>query len=191
LEVSPQIDSLFGLPWLLLFDRYRRRRRDHIFDSRKRTLCVSADALRAAVVYSTTMQSEKYANMDPDEMRNLGEYDTIPFKTFSAAGSSGLAGMILGAITATWQDVPAVERNLALPAMLKTGRIMGNYGLTFAAIGGLFAFTEATASSIRGKKDIWNAALGGAAAGSILGLRGELGIGTFWNLEFFFLLPNW
>jgi import inner membrane translocase subunit TIM22 len=118
------------------------------------------------------MESDKYAEMDPDEMRNLGEYDTIAFKTVSAVGSSFLAGTILGAITATWQDVPAVERNVALPALKKTGRIMGNYGLTFAAIGGLFAFTEAASASIRGKKDIWNSALGGAAAGSILGLRG-------------------
>lgn len=118
------------------------------------------------------MESDKYAHMDPDELRNLGEYDTIAFRTASAAGSSGLAGMILGAITATWQDVPAVERNVAMPALRKTGRIMGNYGLTFAAIGGLFAFTDALASSIRGKKDVWNSALGGAAAGSVLGLRG-------------------
>lgn len=118
------------------------------------------------------MQDDKYANMDPDELRNLGEYDTIAFKTASAVGSSFVAGTILGAITATWQDVPAVERNVALPALRKTGRIMGNYGLTFAAIGGLFAFTEAVSASIRGKKDIWNSALGGAAAGSVLGLRG-------------------
>lgn len=124
------------------------------------------------------MQNDKYAGMDPDELRNLGEYDTIAFKTFSAAGSSGVAGMILGAITATWQDVPAVERNVALPALKKTGRIMGNYGLTFAAIGGIFAFTDAAAASIRGKKDIWNSAFGGAAAGSILGLRaGNLPVG--------------
>ena len=118
------------------------------------------------------MQSDKYANMDPDELRNLGEYDTIAFRTASAAGSSFVAGTILGAITATWQDVPAVERNVALPALRKTGRIMGSYGLTFGAIGGIFAFTEAASASVRGKKDVWNSALGGAAAGSILGLRG-------------------
>lgn len=124
------------------------------------------------------MESDKYANMDPDELRNLGEYDTIAFRTFSAVGSSFLAGTILGAITATWQDVPAVERNVALPALRKTGRIMGNYGLTFAAIGGLFSFTDAVSASVRGKKDVWNSAIGGAAAGSVLGLRaGKLPVG--------------
>lgn len=123
-------------------------------------------------IQAIIMQSDKYANLDPDELRNLGEYDTITFKTLSAAGSSFLAGGILGAITATWQDVPMVERNVALPALRKTGRIMGNYALTFGAIGGIFAFTEAASASLRGKKDFWNSALGGAAAGSVLGLRG-------------------
>lgn len=128
--------------------------------------------------FGRAMEDDKYARMDPDELRNLGEYDTVAFRTASAAGSSGLVGMILGAITATWQDVPAVERNVALPALKKTGKIMGNYGLTFAAIGGLFAFTDAVAASIRGKKDIWNSALGGAAAGSVIGLRaGKLPVG--------------
>lgn len=148
------------------------------------------------------MQDEKYADMDPGELRNLGEYDTITFKTLSAAGSSFLAGTMLGAITATWQDVPAVERNVALPALKKTGRMMGSYGLTFGAIGGIFALTEAVSASIRGKKDIWNSALGGAAAGSILGLRGKpsysgsphLGVQQpknsplFWCIDIFFNL---
>jgi import inner membrane translocase subunit TIM22 len=119
------------------------------------------------------MDGEKYVVRERDEIRDLGEYDTLLFKTASAAGSSFLAGTILGAITAAWQDVPAVERNVALPALKKTGRIMMNYGLTFAAIGGIFAFTESVAASIRGKDDFWNSALGGAAAGSVLGLRGK------------------
>jgi len=120
-----------------------------------------------------SMDGEKYVVRERDEIRDLGECDTLLFKTASAAGSSFLAGTILGAITAAWQDVPAVERNVALPALKKTGRIMMNYGLTFAAIGGIFAFTESVAASIRGKDDFWNSALGGAAAGSVLGLRGK------------------
>jgi import inner membrane translocase subunit TIM22 len=125
------------------------------------------------------MDGEKYAVRERDEIRDLGEYDTLLFKTASAAASSFFAGTILGAITAAWQDVPAVERNVALPALKKTGRIMMNYGLTFAAIGGIFAFTESVAASIRGKDDFWNSALGGAAAGSVLGLRaGKLPVGV-------------
>ncbi len=120
-----------------------------------------------------SMDGGKYDVREADEIRDLGEYDTLLFKTASAAGSSFLAGTILGAITAAWQDVPAVERNVALPALKKTGRIMMNYGLTFGAIGGIFAVTESVAGSIRGENDFWNSALGGAAAGSVLGIRGE------------------
>jgi import inner membrane translocase subunit TIM22 len=125
-----------------------------------------------------SMDGGKYDVREADEIRDLGEYDTLLFKTASAAGSSFLAGTILGAITAAWQDVPAVERNVALPALKKTGRIMMNYGLTFGAIGGIFAVTESVAGSIRGEKDFWNSALGGAAAGSVLGIRaGKLPVG--------------
>jgi import inner membrane translocase subunit TIM22 len=124
------------------------------------------------------MDGGKYDVREADEIRDLGEYDTLLFKTASAAGSSFLAGTILGAITAAWQDVPAVERNVALPALKKTGRIMMNYGLTFGAIGGIFAVTEAVAGSVRGENDFWNSALGGAAAGSVLGIRaGKLPVG--------------
>lgn len=116
--------------------------------------------------------------MDSTEARDLEEYDTVTFKTLSAAGSSTLAGLVIGAISATWQDVPAVERNVALPALQKTGRIMGTYGLLFGAIGGTFAFVDAMSESIRGKKDFWNGVCGGFAAGSILGIRaGRIPVG--------------
>ena len=118
------------------------------------------------------MQSDKYAGMDPDELRNLGEYDTIVFRTFSAAGSSFPAGHHPGRHHGHGRTCPLLETERGLPALLKTGRIMGNYGLKFVAIGGIFAFTEAVSASVRGKKEIWNSAIGGAAAGSILGLRG-------------------
>eukprot|EP00249_Psilotum_nudum_P001660 c14287_g1_i1 orf=152-622(+) len=109
--------------------------------------------------------------MDPSEVRDLGDYDTVAFKTFTATVSGLVAGTIWGAVVATWQDVPAVERNVALPALKKTGRMMGNYGLTFAAVGGVFAFTDAAVESIRGKRDFVNGVFGGLAAGSVLGLR--------------------
>lgn len=108
--------------------------------------------------------------MDVDG-RDLQEYDTVTFKTLSAAGSSALAGIIIGAITATWQDVPAVERNVALPALKKTGRMMGSYGMLFGAIGGTFALVDAVSEEVRGKKDFWNGVCGGFAAGSLLGFR--------------------
>ncbi|KAI5071327.1 hypothetical protein GOP47_0013578 [Adiantum capillus-veneris] len=81
--------------------------------------------------------------MDPGDRRD--EYDSIFFRT--------------------------VERNVALPGLKKTLRVMGDYGLTYAAVAGVFAFTDASAEKIRGKKDMWNSVIGGLAAGSVMGIR--------------------
>jgi hypothetical protein len=43
------------------------------------------------------------------------------------------------------QDVPKVLKGKALPALLATGRVMGAYSVTFAAIGGLFAAVDVRA----------------------------------------------
>lgn len=88
----------------------------------------------------------------------------------------------------------------AWPALRATGRIMGSSSLTFAAVGGIFAAVDVRSSVLtlcsrsfaarvptrltrtsaqqclaegaRGKKDVWNGVLGGAAAGSVIGVRG-------------------
>jgi len=105
------------------------------------------------------------------------------------------------------QDVPKVLKGKAWPALVATGRVMGVYGATFAAIGGIFAAVDVralrpagrssanprpegaeqgltraravstpqcVAEGVRGKKDFWNGVMGGAAAGSVIGVRGAL-----------------
>ena len=57
----------------------------------------------------------------------MGDLDARPdgcvFKT-SAAGLSGLfLGGILGAVQATWGDVPKVMKGKAVPALMKTGKV--------------------------------------------------------------------
>jgi hypothetical protein len=47
-----------------------------------------------------------------------------------------------GAARPSEQDVPKVLKGKALPALLATGRVMGVYGVTFAAIGGIFAAVD-------------------------------------------------
>ncbi|XP_057818027.1 outer envelope pore protein 16-3, chloroplastic/mitochondrial [Cryptomeria japonica] len=99
---------------------------------------------------------------------------SLEFKTFAGTMSGGVAGSIWGAVVASWHDVPKVERNVALPGLQRTLHLMGNYGLTFAAIGGIFAFSDHVAQRFRGKQDFWNGAIGGFVAGaSVLGLRGR------------------
>jgi len=109
--------------------------------------------------------------MELPDFRNLGEYDTVLFKTASGTLSSGLLGLVSGAVAATWQDVPAVQRNLAWPALQRTARVMGAYGGLFASVGGAFSLTDALACEVRGKRDIWNGVFGGLAAGGVVGLR--------------------
>lgn len=97
-------------------------------------------------------------------------------------------------------------RGKALPALIATGRVMGSYGATFAAIGAAFSavdvrserqslasfliqgwknspllrltfrrvvWPQCISETTRGSKDVWNGVLGGAAAGAVLGMRGE------------------
>eukprot|EP00475_Leptophrys_vorax_P041754 TRINITY_DN78803_c0_g1_i1.p1 TRINITY_DN78803_c0_g1~~TRINITY_DN78803_c0_g1_i1.p1 ORF type:complete len:157 (-),score=14.90 TRINITY_DN78803_c0_g1_i1:359-829(-) len=109
--------------------------------------------------------------MELEDFRKLGDYDTITFKTVTAAASSFVLGSVAGAIVATWQNVPAVERNVALPALIKTGRVMGRYGAYFAAVGSAFAAADAISQEARGKKDLWNGVVGGLAAGAVVGLQ--------------------
>ena len=76
-------------------------------------------------------------------------------------------------IVATWLDVPRVERNVALPGLIRTLKMMGNHGLTFAAIGGVYIGVEQLTQNYRMKRDFVNGAVGGFVAGAaILGFKG-------------------
>eukprot|EP01018_Ginkgo_biloba_P033143 Gb_39940 [translate_table: standard] len=112
--------------------------------------------------------------MDFESKKMDEENDSLPSKTFRATVSALVAGSVWGAVVANWHDVPRVEREVALPGLIRTGRLMGNYGLTFAAIGGIFAFTDHVVEKFREKKDFVNGAVGGFVAGaSVLGFRGR------------------
>ena len=43
---------------------------------------------------------------------------------------------------ASWYDVPKVERSVALPGLIRIVKLVGNYGLTFATIEGVFALAD-------------------------------------------------
>lgn len=97
--------------------------------------------------------------------------DTFGFRVGTAVGSGYVAGSIMGAVTANWGDIPVVLRDKPWPALVRTGRIMNTWGLTFAAIGGSFALADYLAESMRDEKDWKNGVFGGLAAGAALGLR--------------------
>jgi len=112
--------------------------------------------------------------MDPAEMRYLEEEDGPLMKTIKGSITGFGAGTIYGTILATWKDVPRVERNVALPGLIRTLKMMGTHGLTFAAIGGVYIGVEQLVQNFRSKRDFYNGAIGGFVAGaSVLGYRGN------------------
>ncbi|KAK9109617.1 hypothetical protein Sjap_017677 [Stephania japonica] len=112
--------------------------------------------------------------MDPSEKRYLEDDDTAMMKTVKAATAGLVAGTIWGTVVATWHDVPRVERSVALPGLLRTLKMMGNYGMTFAAIGGVYIGVEQLLQHYRMKRDFVNGAVGGFAAGAtVLGFKGR------------------
>lgn len=113
--------------------------------------------------------------MDPAEKRYLEDDDTPMMKTIKGATMGLVSGTIFGTVVATWYDVPRVERNVALPGLIRTLKMMGNYGATFAAIGGVYIGVEQLVQHYRMKRDFVNGAVGGFVAGStILGYRGKI-----------------
>lgn len=111
--------------------------------------------------------------MDPTDRRYLEEEDSPLTKTMKGAATGFAAGTIWGTIVATWLDVPRVERNVALPGLIRTLKMMGNHGLTFAAIGGVFIGVEQLTQNYRMKRDFVNGTVGGFVAGAtVLGFKG-------------------
>jgi mitochondrial import inner membrane translocase subunit TIM22 len=101
------------------------------------------------------------------------EEDSPVTKTVKGAVTGLAAGTIWGTVVATWYDVPRVERRVALPALIRTIKMCGNYGATFAAIGGLYIGVEQLVHSQRKKRDYVNGAVGAFVAGAtVCGYRG-------------------
>ncbi|CAL5321475.1 hypothetical protein CsSME_00045513 [Camellia sinensis var. sinensis] len=112
--------------------------------------------------------------MDPSELRYLEDDDTPMMKTIKGATTGLAAGTIWGTIVATWHDVPRVERSVALPGLMRTLKMMGNYGMTFAAIGGVYIGVEQLLQHYRMKRDFINGAVGGFVAGATVhGYKGR------------------
>ncbi|XP_061346391.1 outer envelope pore protein 16-3, chloroplastic/mitochondrial [Gastrolobium bilobum] len=112
--------------------------------------------------------------VDPAERRYLEEEDSSLMKTIKGATTGLVAGTIWGTVVATWYDVPRVERNVALPGLIRTFKMMGNHGLTFAAIGGIFIGVEQLLQNYRMKRDLYNGAIGAFVAGAtVFGYKGR------------------
>ena len=111
--------------------------------------------------------------MDPSEHRYLEDEDTSTMKVIKGTTMGLIVGTIWGTIVASWHDVPRVEKHVALPGLIRTLRMMGNYGATFAAVGGVYIGVEQLLQNYRMKRDLFNGAVGGFVGGAtILGYKG-------------------
>ncbi|GAA0144523.1 hypothetical protein Leryth_001064 [Lithospermum erythrorhizon] len=111
--------------------------------------------------------------MDPSELRYLEDEDTPMMKTVKGATSGLVAGTVFGSIVATWYDA-RLERKVAVQGLIRTLKMTGNYGATFAAIGGVYIGVEQLMQHFRKKRDFVNGAVGGFVAGAtILGYKGR------------------
>ncbi|KAL3625835.1 hypothetical protein CASFOL_030364 [Castilleja foliolosa] len=97
--------------------------------------------------------------MDTEELRKMEDQESPVIKTLKGAATGLAAGTIWGTIVATWHDVPRVERSVALPGLIRTLKMMGNHGLTFAAIGGVYIGVEQVVQNFRMKRDFVNGAV--------------------------------
>lgn len=112
--------------------------------------------------------------MNPEELKQFEDDESSTIKTIKGATYGLAAGTIWGTIVATWHDVPRVERRVALPGLIRTLKLMGNYGATFAAIGGIFIGVEQVVQKMRMKKDFVNGGIGGFVAGAaVYGFKGK------------------
>ncbi|MQL81511.1 hypothetical protein Taro_013973 [Colocasia esculenta] len=128
-----------------------------------------------ATPLSTVMMVTRMKSMDPADRRYLEEDDTPVMKTIKGATMGLAAGTIWGTVVATWYDVPRVERSVALPGLIRTVKLMGTHGLTFAAIGGIYIGVEQLLQKYRMKRDFYNGAAGAFVAGAtVLGLKGQI-----------------
>ncbi|CAN6825905.1 unnamed protein product [Brassica oleracea] len=105
-------------------------------------------------------QSSSLSNT-PSSLLSRRLQDGPMMKTTKGSVTGFAAGTIYGTILATWKNVPRVERNVALPGLIRTLKMMGTHGLTFAAIGGVYIGVEQVVQSYRGKRDFFNGAIGG------------------------------
>ncbi|CAN6233706.1 unnamed protein product, partial [Urochloa humidicola] len=122
-------------------------------------------------------QPPAHTAQSPEEPTGGGramEEDSPVTKTVKGAVTGLAAGTIWGTVVATWYDVPRVERHVALPGLIRTLKMCGTYGATFATIGGLYIGVEQLVQAQRKKRDFVNGAVGAFVAGaSVCGYRGK------------------
>ncbi|KAL4339503.1 hypothetical protein GQ457_08G016490 [Hibiscus cannabinus] len=88
--------------------------------------------------FSSLNLRNKKISIDPSEFRYYEDDDTLTMKTIKGATIGFDVGTIWGTLVATWYVVPRVDGSVALPWLVRTLKMMENYGMKFSVIGGVY-----------------------------------------------------
>jgi len=102
---------------------------------------------------------------NPAELPEAFEQRSALAAMMSGAATTGAAGVLISAV----QNSLQTHRAGALGVVTRTGGTIA----FFTALGGAFSFAESMSANVRQRNDAWNTAIGGAAAGLVVGARGE------------------
>lgn len=102
---------------------------------------------------------------NPAELPEAFEQRSALTAMMSGAATTGAAGVLISAV----QNSLDTHRAGALGVVTRTGGTIA----FFTALGGAYSFAEAMSANVRQRNDSWNTAIGGAAAGVVVGARGE------------------
>ncbi|XP_020109902.1 outer envelope pore protein 16-3, chloroplastic/mitochondrial-like [Ananas comosus] len=112
--------------------------------------------------------------MEHSHLADLSDKETAIEKAVEGATFGLAVGTVWGTVAALLSDHPALEQNVAHPDLVRTLRACGNYGLSFASLGGVYSGVDRLLERRRMKKDFVNGAVGAFAAGAtVFGLRGR------------------
>ncbi|PWN98026.1 hypothetical protein FA09DRAFT_330186 [Tilletiopsis washingtonensis] len=100
---------------------------------------------------------------NPAELPEAFEQRSALAAMMSGAATTGAAGVLISAV----QNSLQTHRAGALGVVTRTGGTIA----FFTALGGAFSFAESMSANVRQRNDAWNTAIGGAAAGLVVGAR--------------------
>jgi len=108
--------------------------------------------------------------------RNFPESPVGMEKFLCNTGAGAFVGAFYGSVVSAWVNPPTGIDGLAItegaaPSFAKMwGHVAGN-AMIYAAVAAAFTIGESTAAAFQGENDVWAAAAGGFAGGSVLSFR--------------------
>lgn len=92
--------------------------------------------------------------MEHSHLADLSDKETAIEKSVEGATFGLAVGTVWGTVAALLSDHPALEQNVAHPDLVRTLRACGNYGLSFASLGGVYFRRQSTSRETEDEKGL-------------------------------------